>query len=215
MARSPAGQKEVALFFVEGDTEDEFYSIVFKEYLPGIPKSIINLKGIYNIHRKVLGKTEEFLHRHKDKLVRIYCCIDRESRDHNPPLDIEALRASFMEIRGFKRVLSADAIIATQMLESWFFHDMEGIYKFLRVPNKERNPSRFLPPEKFTHLHLAKLFERYGKTYIKGHKCANFISNLDISTIYNKCRELQEGLELVNQQKGSSKKELLCSLNRI
>lgn len=209
MARSPARQKEVALFFVEGDTEEEFYSIVFREHLPGIPKSVVNVNGIYNIHRKVLGKTEAFLHSHKDKVVRIYCCIDRESRDHNPPLDIDELRVSFKEIRGFKRVLSADAIIATQMLESWFFHDIEGIYKFLRVPTKDRNPAKFAPPEKFTHIHLAKLFERFGKTYIKGHKCANFISNLDIAEIYKKCRELREGLELIKQQKGSPKKELL------
>jgi hypothetical protein len=200
MAQSPAGQKEVALFFVEGDTEEEFYSKLFKDYLFGIPKSVVNLKGIHNIHRKVLGKTEAFLYRHKYKVIRVYCCIDRESRDHNPPLDIETLRVSFKEIRGFKRVLSADAIIATQMLESWFFHDMEGIYKFLRVPNKERNPTKFSPPEKFTYIHLAKLFERYGRTYIKGHKCANLISNLDIDEIYKKCRELREGLELIKRQ---------------
>jgi hypothetical protein len=202
MARSPAGQKEVALFFVEGDTEEEFYSKLFKDYLFGIPKSVVNLKGIHNIHRKVLGKTEAFLYRHKYKVIRVYCCIDRESRDHNPPLDIETLRVSFKEIRGFKRVLSADAVIATQMLESWFFHDMEGIYKFLRVPNKERNPTKYSPPEKFTHIHLAKLFERYGRAYIKGHKCANLISNLDIEEIYKKCRELREGLELIKRRAG-------------
>ncbi len=211
MSRSPAGQKEVALFFVEGDTEEEFYSILFKDYLPAIPKSVINLKGIYNIHRKVLGKTEAFLHRHNDKVIRVYCCIDRESREHNPPLDIEELRTSFKANKGFKRVLSADAIIATQMLESWFFHDMEGIYKFLRVPNKERNPTKFSPPEKFTHIHLAKLFERYGKTYIKGHKCANFISNINIDDIYKKCRELRDGLELIKRQKAFSKKGLLLT----
>jgi hypothetical protein len=202
MTRSPAGQKEVALFFVEGDTEEEFYSKLFRGYLAGTPKSVMNLKGIYNIHRKVLGKTEAFLHSHKDKVIRVYCCIDRESRDHNPPLDIETLRVSFREIRGFKRVLSADAIIATQMLESWFFHDIEGIYKFLRVTRKDRNPSKFTPPEKFTHFHLAKLFERYDKTYIKGHKCSNFISNLDIEKIYINCKDLREGLDLIKRQVG-------------
>ncbi|MCM2356877.1 MAG: DUF4276 family protein [Geobacteraceae bacterium] len=202
MTRAAARQKEVALIYVEGDTEEEFYTELLKKYLNGIPKSVRNMNGIYNIHRKVLGKTEAFLYSHKETVVRVYCCIDRESRDHNPPLDIDELRKSFKEIKGFKRVLSVDAIIATQMLESWFFHDMEGIYKFLRVPRKERNPSKFTPPEKFTHIHLAKLFERYDKTYIKGHKCANFISNLDIENIYNNCRELREGIELIKRQAG-------------
>lgn len=195
-------QKEIALIFVEGDTEEEFYSKLLREYLNGTPKSVKNLNGIFNVHKKVLGKTEAFLHDNKEKVVRVYCCIDRESRDHNPPLDIEVLRNSFKEIKVFKRVLSADAIIATQMIESWFFYDTEGIYKFLKVPHSKRNPSKFKPPEKFTHIHLSKLFEHYDKTYIKGRKCANFISNLDIGKIYAECRELREGLELIKRQAG-------------
>ncbi len=208
MVRSSGRQKQVALIFVEGDTEEEFYTKLLRDYLTGIPKSVLNLNGIYNVHRKVMGKTENFLHKHKDCVVRVYCCIDRESRDHNPPLDIEDLRKSLSGNKDFKRVLSADAIIATQMIESWFFYDLEGIYKFLKVPRKERNPSRFTPPEKFTHIHLSKFFERYDKTYIKGHKSANFISNLDLGKIHKICHELREGLNLIIKQAGTSKNTL-------
>lgn len=197
MAVQKKPYREVALIFVEGDTEEEFYTKLAKLYLSGISKTIINLHGIYNVHRKILGKTEAFLHRHSDKYVRIYSCIDRESRDHNPPLDIVDLRLTLKEQRDFNRVLSADAIIATQMIESWFFYDIEGIYKFLKVPRGLKNLTKYKPPEKFTHLDLSKLFARFGKTYIKGRKCANFINQLDLRKIYENCSELSVGLNLI------------------
>lgn len=189
--------KEVALIFVEGDTEVEFYKKLAELYLRGVPKAIVNLHGIHNVHRNVLGKTEAFLHQHRDITVRIYCCIDRESRDHNPPLDIVELRTTLKERKDFKRVLSADAIIATQMIESWLFYDIDGIHKFLKVPHSSRNSTKFTPPEKFTHLDLSKLFARFNKVYIKGRKCANFINNLDIGKIYRNCKELSVGLNLI------------------
>jgi len=200
MAVRKKPHREVALLFVEGDTEKEFYTKLAELYLRGTSKAIINLHGIYNVHRNVLGKTEAFLHQHRDVNVRIYCCIDRESRDHNPPIDIAELRSTLKEQRDFKRVLSADAIIATQMIESWFFYDIESIYKFLKVPRDLRSLTKYKPPEKFTHLDLSKLFERFGKTYIKGRRCANFISNLDIVEICRKCNELKVGLDLIIQQ---------------
>lgn len=200
MAMRKKPHKEIALIFVEGDTEKEFYTKLAESYLCGISKSIINLHGIYNVHRNVLGKTEAFLHQHSDVSVRIYCCIDRESRDHNPPLDIAELRSTLKEQRDFDRVLSANAIIATQMIESWFFYDIDGIYKFLKVPRNLRSLTKFTPPEKFTHHDLSKLFARFGKTYIKGRKCANFINNLDMNKISSDCEELKVGLNLMVRQ---------------
>lgn len=197
MAVRKKPQKEVALIFVEGDTEKEFYTKLAETYLHGISKAVINMHGIGNVHRNVLGKAEAFLHQHGDVTVRIYCCIDRESRDHNPPLDIDDLRSELKKQRDFNRVLSADAIIATQMIESWFFYDIGGIYKFLKVPRNLRNTTKFRPPEKFTHLDLSKLFARFGKTYIKGRKCANFINHLDLGEIYGRCSELSVGLNLI------------------
>lgn len=192
--------KEVALIFVEGDTEIEFYTKFAELYLRGVPKAIINLHGIYNVHRNVLGRTEAFLHQHCDVCLRIYCCIDRESRDHNPPLDIDELRTTLGERKDFKRVLSADAIVATQMIESWFFYDIEGIYKFLKVPRSLRSLTKFTPAEKFTHVDLSRLFARFGKTYIKGRKCANFISHLDLERILGSCTELSDGLNLISRR---------------
>ena len=55
MPKTTRGLKQFALIFVEGDTEVEFYSNLLRTYLSEIPKYLFNLKGVYNVHRKVLG----------------------------------------------------------------------------------------------------------------------------------------------------------------
>lgn len=201
--KSASGKKKdisevTALIFVEGDTEEEFYQVIFDKYLKGLRKKMWNLGGNFDISRKVLDKTFSFLDLHRNSAVRVYCCIDRESREHNPPLDIDLLLETFSKYHQTKRrVLSVDGIIATQMIESWFFHDIEGIYKFLSAPKSARGNHKFKPVEKLTHIDLARLFKKHGKSYIKGKRCHNFIKNLDIEKIIAACEELQRGIKLI------------------
>lgn len=192
--------KVTALIFIEGDTEEEFYKIVCDKYLGGLTKKVWNLNGNFNVNNKILDKTFSFLDRNPKSLVRVYCCIDRESRDQNPPIDIGHIVETFKKkSRKQCRVLSVKKIIATQMIESWFFYDMDGIYKFLSTPHPQRKHHKFRPPEKFTHIDLANLFKRYGKFYIKGKRCQNFVSHLDIDKIYRDCQELKKGIESISK----------------
>ncbi len=87
--------------------------------------------------------------------------------------------------------------IPRQQIESWFFYDVEQIYGFLRVPRAQRKPRAFKPPEKFGYMDLQRLFDRYGETYNKGKKAANFINHLNIEKIVSNCKELREGVKLV------------------
>jgi hypothetical protein len=190
-----------ALIFVEGDTEEEFYQVVCDGYLGGVRKKVLNLGGNFNIHKKVLDKTFYFLDKHPKSMVRVYCCIDRESRDHNPPLDVDFLIETINKKPGKRRILSVDKIIATQMIESWFFHDIEGIYKFLSIPKSLRKYHKFRVVEKLTHIDLSNLFRRSGKVYIKGKRSHNFINHLDINKIFGACGELQEGVNLISGKK--------------
>ncbi len=199
----PGKTKTHALFFVEGYTEVEFYKPIIISKFQGLPKTIFNLKGLYNIHRKTYGHTLNFLQRKQDSNVRIFCCLDRESRFNAPPLNLKDMREHFKSDPRFNgKVLSVDTIVATQMLESWFFYDTENIYKFLNVPKARRNLRKFSPPEKFTHNDLSALFRNHKKSYIKGEKCAGFIGALDLNKIQDDCDELKNGLEKIKERFG-------------
>lgn len=197
----PQQKKTYALFFVEGHTEIEFYKPIIAQRFQGLPKSIYNLEGAYNIHKNTYGLTLDFLRKHPDSNVRVFCCLDRESRFNAPPLNLKEMRDRFASDPKYEgRVLSADSIIATIMIESWFFHDIENIYKFLRAPKSKRNSKKFNPPERFTHKDLSALFKQFGKLYIKGEKCSGLINALDLNLIYANCSELRNGLDKVKSK---------------
>ena len=84
------------------------------------------------------------------------------------------------------------------MLESWFFIDIEGIYAFLRTPTSKRNPKKYAQHENFTHEDLHILFQQHGqKRYMKGQRTANFIENLNVKKIYEKCLDLKDGIDKI------------------
>ena len=184
-------RRQVALFFLEGDSEEIFYDKILRQHLAGIPKKIKNVKGLYNIHKTILGKCVDFVRKNDNYLIRIYCCIDRESRDNPPELDVAELKNDIKEDPELRnKVLSVDVILATIMLESWFFYDIGGIYRYLKTPKKERNLKKYLPVEKNDWKTLSKLFSRYGKIYLKGEKSENFIDSLDIDLIFSLFRRI-------------------------
>ena len=129
-----------------------------------------------------------------------YCCFDRESRyGEVPGFDIKKIK-KYVNDAKLKSVLSIDLITATQQIESWFFYDIEGIYVYLKVPKSHRRLNAFRPPEKFDYRDLQRLFERYGKTYMKGKRAESFINKLDIKKIVCNCKELREGIQLIQSQ---------------
>ncbi|MGO9147116.1 MAG: hypothetical protein ACLQDF_12170, partial [Desulfomonilia bacterium] len=168
------------------------------KYLENIPRKIINLNGNFKIHGKILDYISQYINEHPGKYIRIMIYIDRESRTHNPPLDLIFLRTEINKDPIMKMyVLSVHACIATQMIESWFFYDIEAIYRFLKVPKSDRNLTKYTPVERFAAHDLIRLFRRYGKSYIKGRSCKNFINHLKIDTIYEKCLSLQRSIQLI------------------
>ena len=97
-------------------------------------------------------------------------------------------------------MLSINVIVATKQIESWFFCDLNAIYRFLKVPRAQRKSSAFKPPEKFGYKDLQRLFERYGKVYNKGERSKNFINHLDIKKIVSDCKDLSKGIALIQSQ---------------
>jgi len=198
--RSNVDKKPMSLLLVEGDTDEIFYKQLKNSSIKECRVTIQNLQGVYNINKKVINDIVDYVQRHKDEKVRVYCCLDRDSRyGQVPEFDIKKIR-KYLKNENIKAILSINLIIATQQIESWFLYDIEGIFEYIKVPRSQRNPKAFRPPEKFGYRHLQRLFEKYGKTYTKGKKAGNFINHLDTDKIVSNCKELRHGIELIQLQ---------------
>lgn len=187
------------LFFYEGETEGEFYSKLFIKYVPHrkikITKS--NLRGIYNINKKVKNRILHFLDDKPDQnQIYVIVAYDREGpRNKTPELNITLLKNELVSTNS--RIKSIRQIVATQDLESWFFHDIEGIYKFLKTPVAQRNIKKYNNIEATNNKILSELFHKYNKHYQKGTRVEGFINKLDLDLIYNNVNELQRAFKFI------------------
>jgi len=191
----------LSLLLCEGETEEIFYSrvkeICLKNFRTKVDK---DLKGLFNINKKINDRILAFARQNKKEAIRLYCCVDRESRyGQVPELDVESI-IDFIRKEGIEQVLSIDSIIATKQIESWFFYDIGGIYDFLGAPHSRRKIKKYKPPENFGKKDLHRLFEQFGKDYKSGKRAGNFINHLDIGKIVSNCKVLRDGIELIRSQ---------------
>jgi hypothetical protein len=103
----------------------------------------------------VKNKINNFLTQSDDKNITVIVVHDREgTRDMESPFNADLLKETFKAKKGIADVYE---IVATQDIESWFFHDIEGIYEFLRVPKNchtwQTHPKSFSWEEKDFHCH--------------------------------------------------------------
>lgn len=116
---------------------------------------------------------------------------DREGdRSQESSLDKTSLIKEFVKCRN-ARVSSINEIIATQDLESWLFNDLEGIYKFLKVPKSKRKLNAYPNTESVNNRDLSTLFHRYNNHYQKGSRVEGFLKSLDMDLIYASIEEIQ------------------------
>lgn len=195
-----AFKRPMSLLLTEGCTDQIFYVSIKVSHLVNCRVTVRDLHGLRNVNVKVIDQIFDYVQHHRDETVRVYCCLDRESRYGNiPGFDIERILKCVKD-ENVTSVLSIDLITATQQIESWFFYDIEGIFKYLKVPKSQRNVRAFGTPEKFSYKDLQRLFERYSKTYAKGKRAENFINSLDNDKIVRCCKELREGIQLIQSQ---------------
>ncbi len=191
------------LFLYEGETEAEFYKIIFNNYVPPrkIRRNYANLKGVYSLNDKVNSKIESYLLNDSFltcNKIHVFIAYDREGpKETDTLLDIDSLRSK--NIYKGSRISSINEIVATQDLESWFFHDMESIYKYLKVPKAKRNLKAYPNIEATNNRILSHLFHRYKKHYQKGKKVHGFLEQLDFEKIYNNVQELKNAVQLINE----------------
>jgi hypothetical protein len=186
---SNSASNVLTLLLVEGDTDQLFYERVKSALVPG-RCAVEVIGGLWNVNKKILCA----LARRRDEQIRAYCCLDKESRYAPLPVfDLKFIRRELKE-RGIANVLSVDAIVAVQMLESWFFHDLDGIYRYLQAPKSKRNMKAYDPVEALRDADLMRLFRQHGKEYEKGRRAKHFIDRLDVHRILERCPALREGI---------------------
>ncbi len=192
--------KPVSLLVLEGDTEQLFYPIIRDKFLKGIRIELRNIKGRGNVNKDVLGEIYKYTYNNRDDAVRVYCCVDTESQKRTAtPLELDII-CEQIKVRKLRLVLSVDAILADPEIESWFFYDIEGIYKFLGAKTSQRNVKKYSNPKNLCKKNLQGLFHRFGKEYLPGKRATNFINNLDIDKIVTECKELHDGIALIQSQ---------------
>ncbi len=144
------------LVMVEGDTEVLFYNQIKSIYFQKYRVKIINLEGNWNIDKKILDKSSAYLVDHPGIEFVICICIDRDSRSGKAPINMELI---INELNCYPNIHQKNIRLyeAVKDIESWFFHDVEGIYKFLHLPQKGLTKSvlqKYKPVEKLNHQDL-------------------------------------------------------------
>lgn len=127
----------------------------------------------------------------------VYAFIDKEgARSDVSAFDataiLKALKYEKIKISNIKQIDKIEAII---MIESWFFHDLEGICKYINLEYTKTVKRNYSNTEILKSTHLSELFKK-GKTkkhYKKGEE--SFLNSLDIEKIYNNCSDLRTGIQ--------------------
>lgn len=175
-----------ALLLLEGETEEELYGRFASHYAPKAPKQFKNLRGNFNINAKIAEAGVSYMTRNPDRLVDVFVCIDQE-RIGFPAFDKSAVEQALKTCKNFRALIP---IVVILTIESVFFLDIDGIYKFLRAKKSHRKPQHFANFRKLTHIQLGNLFRQFGKTYFKGHRCQGLVASLDLDKLL-KAEELQ------------------------
>jgi hypothetical protein len=200
MAKTNNTKRPQIIFLYEGDTEREFYDLIFKTKLPkGTRMHFVHLQGFIKTHNKgVRHELDKFLWNHKylgEQYIHVFIAYDREGPvETELRIYVDLLRRDFQDQ---PRIKSINEIIATQDLESWLFLDIDGIYTYLRTKKSLRVPHKYKNHQSFTNRDLSALFYQHGKDYQKGINASEFIAHLDLEKIYKNCPELQEGIKLL------------------
>lgn len=178
-------KKTLALIFVEGDTEVDFYNKM-KEHLRhklggklACEVKIHNLKGVgqyQNTAQRIFEKRIKVDYPPEEYRYHVFLCYDTDVFEYEkkPPVDWSKVIKMLKE-HGAHEVLRVEAKTS---IEDWFLLDIEGLRSFLKIPRKVK-----LSGYKGQN-GLRQLFLKANRTYIKGIRCAGIVDALDMNVIF-------------------------------
>lgn len=182
MKKNRQPKRILITIFVEGETEMEFYT----KLVDYIKKQ----KG-YRFHCEIEYKNLKGIGEFKRKLANYFknkICVDYKDYRHKVALcyDTDVFKDTSLKTADWEIVerklykYGADEIVhirADRSIEDWFWLDLEGLRKYLKLPKDYRFKKRS------GYKNFVKLFDKAGKSYKKGKKCAGLINALSMETI--------------------------------
>lgn len=181
-------EKNGIVFFVEGETEVEFYKKMIS-YLHSkygkfeIEKiEVENLKGIGNYKNRAVRIFEKrILSKYPSYNFSIFLCYDTDVFEYEecPQIDWKSIEEELKKC-GAKNVFH---VKAKKSIEDWFLKDEDNIRNFLKLPKSTVSKGNN-GQEKIKYL-----FRKANSTYIKGKKCEGFIECLNIEKILQEVPE--------------------------
>ncbi len=196
------------VFFVEGDTEIEFFKALvqwlqLQEPQSGRSHRIIyrNVKGIKNFQNKIVRIfNNQILRDNPGITIDVVLCYDTDVFEYarKPPVDWNLVMAD-LKNAGANRVIH---IKARYSIEDWFLKDYSGILTFLRLPQDTPLPGGTGIQK------LKSLFKKANNVYIKGSNLKGFIQQLDMGKIINEItpelKPLIQALRMAQRQHGKN-----------
>lgn len=172
------------VFFVEGDTEVEFYKQVVANARKLHPAGKFdtnieyrNVKGVGGFKSIALRKfVKEIKPKYEDDCeFTIVLCSDTDVFDFapKPPIKWNEVKKELSNNGALKII----HIKAKRSIEDWFFYDIEGLLGYLRLSKKTKVSG------KNGYDKLQRLYKQANKVYYKGIQCNGMIGRLDIEKI--------------------------------
>lgn len=162
MAKVKSKTQKLAYIFYEGYTEEIFYKRIFRTYLRGIPNKTKNLQSGTGINKEIANELYYFLNSKENRNTElyVYAFIDREGTKNDlVEFDADAILKALNK-KQIKKIEKIEVII---MIESWFFHDLEGICDYIGLKCTDSLKKTYSNPEKLTHKDLQGLFRKGTK----------------------------------------------------
>ena len=178
------------VFFVEGDTEVEFYKQVVANAEKLHPAGRFDTKIEYRNVRGVGGFKSIALRKFKNEIkpkygdgceFTIVLCSDTDVFDFapKPPIKWDEVKKELID-NGAAKVIH---IRAKRSIEDWFLYDIEGILRFLRLSKNTKVSG------KNGYDKLQRLYKQANKVYYKGIQSKGMIECLNIEKIANAVKE--------------------------
>lgn len=178
------------IFFVEGDTEVEFYKQVVANARKLHPVGRFatnieyrNVRGVGGFKSIALRKfIKEIKPKYGDNCeYTVVLCSDTDVFDFasKPPIRWNEVKKELAD-NGASKIIH---IQAKRSIEDWFLNDIEGILGFLRLSKSTKVPG------KNGYDKLQRLYKQANKVYYKGIQSNGMIGHLDIEKIINAAKD--------------------------